>query len=263
MRGRRQQKLPVVELSALVWSKIPEMSKVRPRTKLVAIHPVHGYAIPPPQDVKVSRRNARERNRVKSVNNGFEILKRHIPSAAAVKKMSKVNILTQAVEYIEGLQSLLEEGPVRPATTPLVQESGQAYQAQYPAPPLTPISPNTMYFPHPHPHHPHPHQPPSTSFTPRHYESGYDSNQEPYQEEGKPGWHQYHHQQHHQHHQHQHHQPHLTPLSPPDSSVSASSPSTTYLLPGPVNTNTSLEVREDSSGEEDDILDAIAEWQQD
>ena len=68
------------------------MSKMKPRTKLVAVHPVHGYAIPPPQDVKVSRRNARERNRVKSVNNGFEILKRHIPSAAPVKKMSKVNI---------------------------------------------------------------------------------------------------------------------------------------------------------------------------
>ena len=235
------------------------MSKVRPRTKLVAIHPVHGYAIPPPQDVKVSRRNARERNRVKCVNNGFEILKRHIPTAAAVKKMSKVNILTQAVEYIEGLQSMLDDGPVRPATTPLVSDQTQ-YQTQYPGPPLTPISPNTMYYPHPHhqphPHHPHhPHQqPPSSSYTPRHYESGYDSNQDPYQEEGKHGW-----QQPHQY------KPlsHLTPVSPPDSSVSASSPSTAYLLPGPVNTNTSLEVREESSGEEDDILDAIAEWQQD
>ena len=258
------------------------MSKVRPRTKLVAIHPVHGYAIPPPQDVKVSRRNARERNRVKCVNNGFEILKRHIPSAAAVKKMSKVNILTQAVEYIEGLQSLLDEGPVRAATTPLVSKAvgglserpgyeeagGQTYQAQYPAPPLTPISPNTMYYPHPHPHPhhplPHPQHPqqdsPSSSYTTgRHYESGYDSNQEPYQEEGKARWQQHYHH----HHHHHHHQPHLTPLSPPDSSVSASSPTTAYLLPGPVNTNTSLEVREESSGEEDDILDAIAEWQQD
>ena len=91
------------------------MSKVKPRTKLVAIHPVHGYAIPPPQDVKVSRRNARERNRVKTVNNGFEVLKRHIPSAAPVKKMSKVNILTQAVEYIECLQGLLKDTPPSPA----------------------------------------------------------------------------------------------------------------------------------------------------
>ena len=252
------------------------MSKVRPRTKLVAIHPVHGYAIPPPQDVKVSRRNARERNRVKCVNNGFEMLKRHIPSAAAVKKMSKVNILTQAVEYIEGLQSLLEDDPATRREVSKAgggysseragyQEQGQGYQAQYPAPPLTPISPNTMYYPHPHPlphSHPHPHphphphqQQPASAFTPRHYESGYDSNPEPqtYQEEGKPNWQQQRQQQHYQ-------QPHLTPLSPPDSSVSATSPSTTgYLMPGP----TSLEVREESSGEEDDILDAIAEWQQD
>jgi hypothetical protein len=56
----------------------------------VTIHPVHGYPIPPPQDVKVSRRNARERNRVKNVNDGFEKLRRSIPSAAAVKKLSKV-----------------------------------------------------------------------------------------------------------------------------------------------------------------------------
>ena len=93
------------------------MSKVKPRTKLVAIHPVHGYAIPPPQDVKVSRRNARERNRVKTVNSGFEMLKRHIPSAAPVKKMSKVNILTQAVDYIEALKSLLQEAPTSPVPT--------------------------------------------------------------------------------------------------------------------------------------------------
>ena len=60
------------------------------------------------QDVKVSRRNARERNRVKSVNAGFEVLKRHIPHAAPVKKMSKVNILGHAVEYIESLTLLLQ-----------------------------------------------------------------------------------------------------------------------------------------------------------
>ena len=58
----------------------------------MAIHPVHGYAIPPPQDVKVSRRNARERNRVKTVNDGFEKLKRSIPAAATVKKLSKVRL---------------------------------------------------------------------------------------------------------------------------------------------------------------------------
>ncbi len=35
-------------------------------------------------------RNARERNRVKQVNGGFDMLKSHIPSAAKHKKLSKV-----------------------------------------------------------------------------------------------------------------------------------------------------------------------------
>ena len=59
--------------------------------------------------MQVSRRNARERNRVKSVNNGFEDLKRHIPSASSVKKMSKVTILSHAVRYIQNLQAVLKE----------------------------------------------------------------------------------------------------------------------------------------------------------
>lgn len=53
-------------------------------------HPTLGYAIPPPQPAKVQRRNARERNRVKQVNCGFELLRSHIPTAAKHKKMSKV-----------------------------------------------------------------------------------------------------------------------------------------------------------------------------
>ena len=64
-----------------------------PRAKLVAIHPIHGYAIKPPQDLKTIKRNERERNRVETVNRGFETLRMHVPTAAPVKKMSKVNIL--------------------------------------------------------------------------------------------------------------------------------------------------------------------------
>jgi achaete-scute complex protein len=128
----------------------------------VAIHPVHGYAIPPPQDVKVSRRNARERNRVKTVNDGFEKLKRSIPAAAAVKKLSKVSILSHAVEYIQALQLMLDENPAttaansshnitschsphQPTALPHPQ-GGVAVSPAYP-PPLTPKSPNTCYYP--------------------------------------------------------------------------------------------------------------------
>lgn len=44
---------------------------------------------------------------MKQVNCGFEDLRRHIPSAAAAKKMSKVETLRHAVEYIQSLQRLL------------------------------------------------------------------------------------------------------------------------------------------------------------
>ncbi|XP_046747836.1 achaete-scute complex protein T3-like [Diprion similis] len=68
---------------------------------------------PPP--VAVARRNARERNRVKQVNNGFATLRQHIPGHIAAgygdrgKKLSKVETLRMAVEYIRGLQRLLAE----------------------------------------------------------------------------------------------------------------------------------------------------------
>lgn len=78
----------------------------------------------------VARRNARERNRVKQVNNGFAALRQHIPeemaeafeqqkgssanvqpvnnqSNSAQKKLSKVETLRMAVEYIKNLESLL------------------------------------------------------------------------------------------------------------------------------------------------------------
>ncbi|KAH8289597.1 hypothetical protein KR054_007599 [Drosophila jambulina] len=71
----------------------------------------------------VVRRNARERNRVKQVNNGFSQLRQHIPVAViadlsngrrgigpgANKKLSKVSTLKMAVEYIRRLQKLIDE----------------------------------------------------------------------------------------------------------------------------------------------------------
>jgi Helix-loop-helix DNA-binding domain len=63
----------------------------------------------PGQPVSVARRNARERNRVKQVNNGFGNLRQHIPFTARNKKMSKVETLRCAVDYIRSLQILLDE----------------------------------------------------------------------------------------------------------------------------------------------------------
>lgn len=73
------------------------------------------------QPPSVARRNARERNRVKQVNNGFATLRSHIPhsvataltspapSRGASKKLSKVDTLRMAVEYIRSLQDMLDE----------------------------------------------------------------------------------------------------------------------------------------------------------
>ena len=71
-------------------------------------HPTLGYPVLPPQPAKVARRNARERNRVKQVNSGFDHLRSHIPSAAKHKKMSKVDTLRHAVDYIESLTKMLK-----------------------------------------------------------------------------------------------------------------------------------------------------------
>ncbi|CAH1986737.1 unnamed protein product [Acanthoscelides obtectus] len=71
-----------------------------------------------PQPIAVARRNARERNRVKQVNNGFATLRQHIPNfvvaafenthgRGANKKFSKVETLRMAVEYIRSLEELL------------------------------------------------------------------------------------------------------------------------------------------------------------
>ncbi|XP_056642365.1 achaete-scute complex protein T3-like [Diorhabda sublineata] len=71
-----------------------------------------------PAPVAVARRNARERNRVKQVNNGFANLRQHIPNFIAAafennngrggnKKLSKVETLRMAVEYIRSLEEIL------------------------------------------------------------------------------------------------------------------------------------------------------------
>lgn len=60
------------------------------------------------QTPSVSRRNERERKRVKMVNLGFETLRQHVPVGRKNKKMSKVETLRSAVQYIKQLQEMLE-----------------------------------------------------------------------------------------------------------------------------------------------------------
>lgn len=80
------------------------------------------YGSQTPQPASVARRNARERNRVKQVNNGFATLRQHIPASitqafipqsasgrSGSKKLSKVETLRLAVEYIRSLQQMIDE----------------------------------------------------------------------------------------------------------------------------------------------------------
>lgn len=74
---------------------------------------------PSNQTASVARRNARERNRVKQVNNGFSNLRQHIPQnvvsaltkggRGSAKKLSKVDTLKMAVEYIRSLKDMLDD----------------------------------------------------------------------------------------------------------------------------------------------------------
>ncbi len=87
-------------------SQTSEPLRCKRRINLVR---AHSYGLhQKPQTPSVIRRNERERNRVKLVNLGFATLKEHIPSGRDNRKMSKVETLKAAVEYIKYLQEALD-----------------------------------------------------------------------------------------------------------------------------------------------------------
>lgn len=96
---------------------------------------------PQTQTVSVARRNARERNRVKQVNNGFSNLRQHIPQTVvsaiskggrgSAKKLSKVDTLKMAVEYIRRLKDILEdnENSASSSTSSYYSDNSQCLQS--------------------------------------------------------------------------------------------------------------------------------------
>ncbi|KAM6979672.1 achaete-scute homolog 5-like [Aplochiton taeniatus] len=56
----------------------------------------------------IQKRNERERQRVKCVNQGYAKLRDHLPGAVREKRLSKVETLRAAIRYIKYLQSLVE-----------------------------------------------------------------------------------------------------------------------------------------------------------
>lgn len=59
----------------------------------------------------VARRNERERKRVRMVNQGFAKLRQYVPQASRGKRLSKVDTLRSAIDYIRQLQQLLIHHP--------------------------------------------------------------------------------------------------------------------------------------------------------
>lgn len=120
----KKQKIPTpttVSVTSLVRAAEPITTNVivkRPRLRENSVED-NGRT---PTPLAVARRNARERNRVRQVNDGFAALRRHIPEEVAAafesvnsnrgpnKKLSKVETLRMAVEYIRNLESLLNIG---------------------------------------------------------------------------------------------------------------------------------------------------------
>ncbi|NXO72410.1 ASCL4 protein, partial [Phainopepla nitens] len=60
----------------------------------------------------IRKRNERERQRVRCVNEGYTRLREHLPQEFADKRLSKVEILRAAISYIKHLQSLLDCHPL-------------------------------------------------------------------------------------------------------------------------------------------------------
>uniref|UniRef100_A0A8C4QZK7 Achaete-scute family bHLH transcription factor 2 n=1 Tax=Eptatretus burgeri TaxID=7764 RepID=A0A8C4QZK7_EPTBU len=56
-----------------------------------------------------ARRNERERNRVRLVNQGFAVLQEHVPDSGPTRRLSKVETLRAATQYISSLQRILAE----------------------------------------------------------------------------------------------------------------------------------------------------------
>jgi len=64
-----------------------------------------------------ARRNERERNRVRQVNAGFDRLRDHVPRGRRDRKLSKVDTLRAAAEYIAHLHALLADDRPLPTYT--------------------------------------------------------------------------------------------------------------------------------------------------
>ncbi|XP_006897611.1 PREDICTED: achaete-scute homolog 4 [Elephantulus edwardii] len=91
------------------------------------------------------KRNERERQRVRCVNEGYARLRDHLPRELAAKRLSKVETLRAAIGYIRHLQELLERhsrgsegaggaGPEGPERRPDCNSDGESKASSAPSP---------------------------------------------------------------------------------------------------------------------------------
>ncbi|KAM8909909.1 LOW QUALITY PROTEIN: achaete-scute homolog 1a [Spinachia spinachia] len=92
-------------------SSSPELLRCKRRLNFAGF----GYSLPPQQPHAVARRNERERNRVKLVNNGFATLREHVPNGAANKKSSRRRCASGRQGYIRALADEYEDDRARAA----------------------------------------------------------------------------------------------------------------------------------------------------
>jgi achaete-scute complex protein len=207
---------------------------------------------------KVQRRNLRERNRVKQVNSGFDMLRSHIPSAAKHKKMSKVDTLRHAVEYIQNLQTMLteQENVVSKQHSDLKRDG---CDSESPAPSHFGGPPSALQQSHAYP------TPMRTPTTP-HFDtsSPYDDNESGY---STSDYYAHHHHHHHHHQQPHHHHPHHVGHSPssPDGFSDASGLGFSYAAPAAAGYGAAVPHAHPQAyyenSDEDDLLETIVEWQ--
>ena len=98
--------------------------------------------------------NARERHRMKEINNAFESLRKALPDVVETttpNNMTKITTLRLAVRYIEALSNVLEDGPESKYYFPIQTMQESSYKDQDNYHPI--ISGHDTFHHHHHLHH--------------------------------------------------------------------------------------------------------------
>ncbi|KAG9353091.1 hypothetical protein JZ751_017667 [Albula glossodonta] len=95
---------------------------------LPAFHGHFGVYECPFEPAFIQKRNERERQRVKCVNQGYAKLRDHLPGGAGDKRLSKVETLRAAIRYIKYLQGLVGDSTCSSpkATSLSLEDSGHS-----------------------------------------------------------------------------------------------------------------------------------------